>query len=159
MSANLSVCYHQTSMDSYFLSDTYLLRGATIGDIDTIRAICEIKEYKGGEPIVSEKDKDQDIMIVAGGRARVETREGDLIDELRAGDMIGEISFLDGQARTANVYAIGDAKVVVIPAVKLRELMKADPRLECVILRNASLALCKRLREANQQIGSLMVQR
>jgi len=146
-------------MDSFFLSDTYLLKGATMGDVDSIQNISEVLEFEGGQSIVTEKDPSQDIMIVTAGRARVETREGDLIDELRVGEMVGEISFLDGKNRTANVAAAGPCKVLKIPAGRLRELMKANPGLELIILRNATLALCQRLREANQQIESLLVPR
>lgn len=147
------------NMDAFFLSDTYLLKGAAMGDIDSIQNISEVLEFEGGQSIVSDKDRSQDIMIVTAGRARVETREGDLIDELRVGEMVGEISFLDGKNRTANVVASGPCKVLAIPAGRLRELMKSNPALELIILRNATLALCQRLREANQQIESLLVPR
>lgn len=73
--------------------------------------------------------------------------------------MIGEISFLDQQGRTANVFASGEAQVVVIPAEGLRDLMKVDPRLAALVYRNAALALCRRLRDANTQIGLLLVQK
>lgn len=144
-------------MDTFFLSDTYLLRGATLGDIEAVQGICEVREYEAGDSIVADRDKSQDIMIVMQGRARVETREGDLISELRVGAMVGEIAFLDGSNRTANVISVGPSKIFVIPAAGLRELMKARPALEVVILRNVSLALCQRLREANQQVESLLV--
>src|SRR5438045_9245722 len=109
-------------MDPYFLSENYLLQGATLGDVDSVHVICEFREFGAGEPIVTTKDKSQDIMIVVEGRARVETLQGDIIDELRAGAMIGEISFLDGNGRTANVFSVGPSKIAVIPAVRLREL-------------------------------------
>jgi CRP-like cAMP-binding protein len=143
-------------MNPYLLSDNYLLREATLGDIDSIHAICETRDFAAGDAVVSAQTKDQDIMVVLEGRVRVETLQGDLIGELRTGAMIGEIAFLDGKGRTANVFSVGATKVVVIPADRLRELMKQSPRLESVILRNAALALCQRLREANQQIESLM---
>ena len=145
--------------DTFFLSDTYLLRGATIGDVESVQGVCEEIQYEAGDVIVSDREHAQDIMIVVSGRCRVETREGDLIDEPRQGAMVGEIAFLDGKPRTANVYASGPCKVVFIPAEKLRDLMKANQSLEVVILRNAALALCQRLRDANQQIESLLVPR
>jgi len=146
-------------VDAFFLSDTYLLRGATLGDIDAVQNISEVLEFEGGEPIVTERDKSQDIMIITAGRARVETREGDLLDELRVGDILGEIAFLDGKGRTANVFSLGHSKILVIPAARLKELMKQNTALELVILRNASLALCQRLREANQQVEAFLVPR
>ncbi len=144
-------------MDPYFLSDNYLLRGATVGDVDSVHVICEIREFSPGETIMSARGKDQDIMIMLEGRARVETLQGDVIDELRAGAMVGEIAFLDGKGRTANVTSIGESKIVVIPAARLRELMAKNQKLEVIIYRNAALALCQRLRDANQQIEALLV--
>ncbi len=136
--------------DPYFLSDNYLLKGATLGDVDSVHVICDFKDYGPGEPLVSAKGKDQDIMIIIEGRARVETLQGDTIDELRAGAMIGEIAFLDGRERTANVFSVGNSKVAIIPAQKLKELMAKNPKLEISIYKNAAVALCQRLREAKQ---------
>lgn len=141
-------------MDAFFLSDTYLLRGAAIGDIDSIQNFSEIVDFADGDAIVSAGEERQDIMVLARGRARVVTADGDLIDELRGGEMIGEVSFLDGKGRTATVVAQGPCRVMVIPAERLRELMRRNPALETIILRNATLALCQRLREANQQFAS-----
>ena len=145
--------------DPYFLSDNYLLRGASLGDVDSIHVICEMREFGPGQPIVSANTKDQDIMILIEGRVRVETLQGDVIDELRPGAMIGEIAFLDMKNRTANVFSVGPSKICVIPAAKLRDLMSKSPRLEGQIYKNAALALCQRLRDANQQIEALMVPR
>jgi CRP-like cAMP-binding protein len=146
-------------MDPYFLSENYLLRGASLGDVDSIHVICEFKEFAPGDSILSVNDRGTDIMIVIEGRARVETPQGDTIDELRAGAMIGEISFIDGKPRTANVFAVGASKLCIIPAAKLKELMAKNSRLETIIYRNAAIALCQRLRDANQQIEALLVPR
>ena len=146
-------------MDPYFLSDNYLLRGASLGDVDSVHVICEFREFEAGDPIVTTKDKNHDIMIIVEGRARVETPQGDLIDELRAGAMIGEISFLDGKGRAANVNSVGPSKIAVIPAARLREVMAANPKLEVMIYKNAATPLCQRLRDANQQIEALLIPR
>jgi CRP/FNR family cyclic AMP-dependent transcriptional regulator len=146
-------------MDHYFLSDNYLLKGAKLGDVDSIHIVCEFREFAPGDTIVSMNDKSQDLMIVIEGRVRVETASGDTIDELRAGAMIGEISFLDGQRRTANVTSIGKTKIAIIPADRLRQIMNDNPALGSLIYKNAAVALCKRLRDANQQIEALLVPR
>lgn len=146
-------------MNANPLSDTYLLRGASPEQIARLEAVCSIVEFAPGATIVAINDKNQDLMIVLSGKARVQTREGDLIDEIRAGGMLGEIAFLDGHPRTANVAAMGETRVLVIPSGALRELMREDPAFDRVILRNAASALCQRLREANQQIEGLLIPR
>ena len=88
-------------MSQQWISETYLLRGASAADLDQVQSICETVRFDPGQKIVAEGDKSQDLMIVVSGRARVETREGDLIDEIKEGAVLGEIAFLDGQQRTA----------------------------------------------------------
>jgi CRP-like cAMP-binding protein len=146
-------------METFFLADTYLLRGAAMGDVEAIQTFSEVKEFAGGDSIVTHDDRGQDLMVMMKGRAKVETRDGDLIDQLRIGDMVGEVAFLDGKGRTATVTALGECKVLVIPADRLREHMKRNPALEVIILRNAALALCGRLRESNLQVESMLTPR
>lgn len=142
-------------MDQFSLSDTYLLRGATIGDVETVRAISDIKEFGDGEAILASGDRGQDLMIVIEGRAQVQGPNGEAIEDVRLGSVVGEISFLDGKNRTASVVAQGKARALLIPAEDLRRIMRERPSLELVVLRNAALALCSRLREANAQVESL----
>jgi len=146
-------------MDAFSLSDTYLFRGAAIGDIDSVQSISEAHEFAGGEKIVSEGDKNQDIMVITSGRARVETRDGNLLDELRKGAILGEIAFLDGKGRTANVTALGPVTVLTVPAGRLRDLMKGNPSLEVTLLRNIAVSLCDRIRDANQQVEAFLTPR
>ncbi|HRJ26332.1 MAG TPA: cyclic nucleotide-binding domain-containing protein [Fimbriimonadaceae bacterium] len=146
-------------MSTNTLSDNYLMQGASADDVAQVHAISEVRDYAGGDILVSARGSDQDIMVILEGKVRVESPQGDLIHEFREGAMIGEIAFLDGQSRTANVVAMGPSKVLVIPANKLKALLVERPSLGLAIYRNASIALSQRLREANQQIESLMVPR
>lgn len=124
-----------------------------------IEAVSEVKEFSGGDLIVGMRDPIHDIMIIEEGRVRVETAAGDLIDELKPGETVGEMAFLDGKTRGANVISSGTSKIRVIPAHRLRDLMKENPKLEVIILRNIAKALCQRLRESNQQVESLLTVR
>lgn len=146
-------------MDSFSLSDTHLLHGATIGDIDAVQIMSETRQFDGGQQIVAEGDTSGDIMILLEGRASVKTRDGDVLDELRKGDVLGEISFLDGKGRTADVFAVGKVQVLAIPAIRLRAHMKENQKFESILLRNIGLALCRRLREANTQVEALLLPR
>lgn len=146
-------------MDRFKLSDTYLLKGATLGDIDAVQVVSELREFQDGEVIVSIDDPRRDIMIITEGRVRVETKSGDLVEEVRKGAMLGEIAFIDGKPRSAQVVSSGICQVLVIPEDRLRELMKESPSLEATIFRNVAKALCERLRDANLQVESLMAVR
>ncbi|HMS56870.1 MAG TPA: cyclic nucleotide-binding domain-containing protein [Fimbriimonadaceae bacterium] len=142
-----------------FLSNAYLLKGVALGDIDSIESVSETKSFNGGEVVVGIGDRSQDIMVIIEGRVRVETVNGELIDELRPGEMIGEMAFIDGKPRGANAISAGPSKIMVIPYDRLSGLMRENPKLEAIILRNAAVALCQRLRDTNQQVESLLVVR
>lgn len=146
-------------MDTFFLSEMYLLKGASLDDIEAVKGVSETRDYAPGQVIMAEGDNTDDIMILVEGRAQVKTREGDLIDNLRQGAVLGEMAFLDGNGRAASVSAFGETKVVVIPSAGLRALMSERPSLETVIYRNVAMALCQRLREANSQIVGLLTPR
>ena len=149
------MCYHHSVMDKFFLADTYLLKGAPLGDIDSVQGVSEFVTFEPGQVIVKEGDTSQDIMVVVAGRVRVEKVGTGTIDELRVGAMIGEIAFLDRQPRTASLVAVNEAKLLVIPASKLQDLLRERKDLAAAVYRNAALALCQRLRSANQQLEAL----
>lgn len=142
-----------------FLSNAYLLKGVPLGDLDIIESFSEVRPFNGGDVVVGNGDKSQDIMVIVEGRVRVETVGGELIDELRPGEMIGEMSFIDAKPRGANVVSAGPSQIMVIPYARLSVLMRENPKLEAIILRNAAVALCQRLRDTNQQVESLLVVR
>ncbi len=144
-------------MNKFFLSDTYLLKGATLGDIEAVEGVCEVREFEPGQTIVTEGDRSQDIMIVASGRVRVERKDGSVVDELRVGAMIGEVAFIDGQPRTASLVALNEARLFVVPAEPLRRILRERPALELVVMRNAAVALCQRLRGVTQELELLRV--
>jgi CRP-like cAMP-binding protein len=131
------------------------LKGAPLGDIDSVQGVSELVTYEPGQVIVKEGDTSQDIMVVIAGRVRVEKAGTGTVDELRVGAMIGEIAFLDRQPRTASLVAVNEAKLLVIPAAKLQDLLRERKELAVAVYRNAAMALCQRLRAANQQIEAL----
>ncbi|MCB9526322.1 MAG: cyclic nucleotide-binding domain-containing protein [Myxococcales bacterium] len=71
------------------------------------------KHYVGGEAIVREGDRADELFVLTSGSARVE-REGSLIARLGRGQSFGEAAVLGGYPRTASVIVEGGASVVAI---------------------------------------------
>ncbi|HRJ26983.1 MAG TPA: cyclic nucleotide-binding domain-containing protein [Fimbriimonadaceae bacterium] len=139
---------------NYYLSETYLLKGATLGDIDAIDVVCETRDLAPDETLVKVGEASQDIMIILEGRVKVVSASGQEIGEFRQGNLIGEIAFLDKKPRTASLIATNPCKVLIIPADRLRQLTLERPGLAAVLYRNIAMALCDRLRLANEQIDT-----
>jgi CRP/FNR family transcriptional regulator, cyclic AMP receptor protein len=82
--------------------------------------------------------------ILASGRAEV-LRAGRRLALLGPGDVVGELSLIDGKPRSATVKALSDLEVLQIDARDLKLLLRKAP----AVTRNLMVALAGRLRDAD----------
>jgi CRP-like cAMP-binding protein len=97
------------------------------------RAASEVV-LKDGEYLYHKGDAANSFFIVAEGRlASVgkELREGErrILHVLEQGDLLGELSFIDGTPRTLSVCALGDASVLCFEAEDILPLSSEHPQL------------------------------
>ena len=82
--------------------------------------------------------------VIITGRAEV-VRDGKRLALLGPGDVIGELSLIDGEPRSATVTATSDLEVLELDRADLLELMtKAPP-----VVRKLLESLARRLRDAD----------
>jgi CRP-like cAMP-binding protein len=82
--------------------------------------------------------------VLASGQAEV-LRDGRRLALLGPGDVVGELSLLDGKPRSATVRAVTDLEVLEIDARDLKRLMAKAP----VVRRNLMSSMAGRLRQAD----------
>jgi CRP/FNR family cyclic AMP-dependent transcriptional regulator len=82
--------------------------------------------------------------ILASGQAEV-LRDGRRLALLGPGDVVGELSLIDGKPRSATVKAVSDLEVLQIDTRDLQVLLGKAPALA----RNLLVALAGRLRDAD----------
>ena len=134
----------------------YLFRGLSTEQIDRIADTVEQRRHDGGETIVRQFDRDTDMMIVVSGGAKIKSFSGDTLAEVGPGSVIGEVSLIDDQPRSATVVAVGTTLVAVIPGKKLADLVNEDLALKAQLVLNISKVLCQRLRTANVQLDAAL---
>jgi CRP-like cAMP-binding protein len=128
---------------------SYLLSGLTPEQQEKVLALAEERGFDGGAQLVRQFAKDNDILILIEGKARVNSFSGDLIAEPGPGSVIGEMSLIDDKPRSATVVAVGKVLAAVIPNAKLWSLMEAEPAIGKQIILNLARILTERLRRAN----------
>jgi CRP-like cAMP-binding protein len=138
------------------LRDNYLFRGLSAAHIDEILGIASTKTFMGGDQILRQFGRDTDLMVVLKGAALIKTFSGDPIAEVGPGSVLGEISLIDTEPRSATVAAKGECTVAVIPSSGLQNLMRHDIGMRCVMMENLAKVLCQRLRTANVQLDGAM---
>lgn len=110
--------------------------------------------FASGEEAVREGQDMQNLMVVTKGMLRVThvyTGKGlsEFSGPLGPGDVVGEMSFVDGQGASATLIADGDTEVLVIPRSTVNEMMAADPSFSGRFYLDLILHLSHRLRATN----------
>ena len=115
-----------------------------------------VKNFNRDETVVLEGDDSvQALYLIATGSVQVymtgiDGRET-ILSFLERGDFFGEMSLIDGEPRSASVRTVTDAKLLVIHRESFLSLLRKTPEIAMALMGE----LCKRLRKANRQIGSL----
>ena len=115
-----------------------------------------VKNYNRDETVVLEGDDSvQALYLIASGSVQVymtgiDGRET-ILSFLERGDFFGEMSLIDGEPRSASVRTVTDATLLVIHRESFLSLIRKTPEIAMALMSE----LCKRLRKANKQIGSL----
>src|SRR6476660_5233497 len=143
------------------LSQRQVLRRSTLfarlGDEETdhILAHARVAKYAAGDQIVVKGDPGDSMMAVLNGRVSISAPSLDgrqvVLSVLRDGDIFGEIALLDGKERTADVNALTDCEILIVPRRSLWSLLERRADI-CIDL---MLVLCERLRHTNQQVEDL----
>jgi CRP-like cAMP-binding protein len=109
------------------------------------------RTYRRGEALFSEGDVADRVFLVERGwvTLRIATPSGGevILGLWGSGDVLGELSALDGEPRTATALAVDEVEAVVAPASAMRGLLERQPELAGELLR----LLASRLRDANRQ--------
>ncbi len=86
----------------------------------------EERAFADGETIVRTGEPGDELFVVLEGSVRVE-RDGREITRIESGSFFGEISVLDGGARSADVVAAGPVTCLAIPRDVIRDALASSP--------------------------------
>ena len=114
------------------------------------------RDFKKEDYIVRTGEEGDSIFIVKKGAVRVVAADSGGTEEMLAllgeGDHFGEIALIDKQPRSADVIANEDAEMLEMKKDDLENLLCHDNVMAVKIYRAFAVALCTRLREANENL-------
>lgn len=110
------------------------------------RHIDEVQIRKGAV-LAKQGAQGLEAVIIVDGRARVEG-DGKAIAELTVGDVVGEMSVIDGKPRSATVIAETPMNLLVLHRRDFMSLLETVPGLQRKLL----VTLCERVRQADQAL-------
>jgi CRP-like cAMP-binding protein len=129
-------------------------------DIAYLEEHMPVQSYSVGQSIISAGSAADELFVVIAGTVEVRitptgTRLPQRLDVLTAGMCFGEMAFLDGSSRSADVVAVEDTQCRVLTREFYNKLDQERPGLKIAILDQLIRLLSTRLRQANVEISAL----
>ncbi|HEX9207127.1 MAG TPA: cyclic nucleotide-binding domain-containing protein [Steroidobacteraceae bacterium] len=121
------------------LSKSKLATELTPAQCQSLAAAMTVRDLKQGEVLVHEGDTDDHLYVVVSGALGVVKAAGTdnelTLNAMRPGDVVGELSFLDGATRFASLIAMSDSRVLGLSRGDLEGLLERDPHLVYRVMR------------------------
>jgi len=131
-------------MSKEFLRQLPLFSGLPDEDLDDLYEMAELVELRSGQVLMEEGDPGDSLYIATEGHFEISKRTGErdvVIAGSGAGDVIGEISLLEGSPRTATVRAVSNARLVKISREAFTQLLERSPSASLNMLRTVTARL------------------
>jgi len=136
------------------VNDAEFLRTLTPTESDALEDIGEPGAYPAGTVIFEQGGKPDVVLLVRSGRVRVSARgpSGDevVLADRGAGELLGDLSGIDGQPRSASVTALEDVRGLIVPLRAFRGFLLEHPRAALALLE----LLSRQLRDADRRLVS-----
>jgi CRP-like cAMP-binding protein len=98
-----------------------------------------LRDLKHGEVLVQEGSADDHLYVVVSGVLGVVKGAGMeeevTLNAIRPGNMVGELSFLDGASRYASLVALSDTRVLGLSRADLEALLDTRPKVVYHVMR------------------------
>lgn len=113
-----------------------------------------VRPFRAGEFVIQRGAADRTLYLVAAGSLEVGVTQVDGVTmtslaRISAGSILGEQSFFDGQPRSANVWAVADGTLLLLPFAAFTQFGEDDPALARDFLFAMARVLSIRLRNTS----------
>ena len=127
------------------LAQMELFSSCSRRELGQVATVTVPAEFTAGSVLTRQGQSGGLAFVIASGKAEV-VRGGKRLATLGPGDVVGELSLIDGKPRSATVKALTDIEVLEISGDDLRRLLRKAPS----VVRKLLEALAERLRAADR---------
>jgi CRP/FNR family transcriptional regulator, cyclic AMP receptor protein len=133
----------------------YMLAGFSDRDFDWLLTTGRKNRVLAGHALIREGEPTDALHIVLEGSLSVfaEALGGEEIAQLRSGEVIGEMSFIDSRPPSATVRALEDSLVWSVPRSLLNAKLTQDVEFSAHFYQSVAAFLCDRMRETVGRLG------
>jgi SulP family sulfate permease len=156
----LSLAGHaHVSHDGIPLGKFELFHGLNEQEIAALERCAQHHVYQAGDLVFSADSDGHELMLISRGEVKVSLplANGKTIHltTFSRGQFFGEMSFLDGRAHSADVYATRETELIAIDRKAFATVAAGDPVMSISVMRAVALAIADRLRHANAELREM----
>lgn len=137
------------------LSQLMLFKNLSSCEMEQVKGAAIERQFLKGAAVIIEGQESDGLYIVISGLIKVIKIHGDgqekTLDLIGEGDVLGEMTIVGSNVRSATALVVKPAKVIVFPGKSFQKLMADIPQLAINIIE----ILSNRLRKANAHIEAL----
>jgi glutaminase len=136
-------------------ADYELLKDLSAAELKIVQPLLQPQSFKRGQVIINAGDDAREMFFLARGHVSVllPGEERHRLATFSPGMSFGEMAFLDGAPRSANIVADSEVECDLLTQEKFLALGKSHPEIKIKMLANLSLNLTAKLRKANRELS------
>lgn len=133
-----------------------MFAGLGDGELRKVARLFVQKLYRAGEHVFAKGDSGDEAFIVLRGKINIHLEmDSPEIAQLTDGKIFGELAFLDGAPRAAFAVAVQPSILLVMKRAAFAEVVRREPNLGMVVMRNLAQDLAVKLRKVNETVSTL----
>lgn len=126
-----------------------IFQGLEPAEIAKLIEMSPVITCNPGDKIIGQDIADRTVFVVLSGAVEV-LRDGKFVALMSRGSVFGEVAFLLGTERTADVVAATEAKVISLRERVLNELIASESKIAARFLLNLARIVCLKLAETDE---------
>jgi CRP-like cAMP-binding protein/predicted GNAT family N-acyltransferase len=139
-----------TGLQSTLVEDEVsIFHGMEPEEVARLIEMSPVIKCAAGDRIISQDLAERSVFVVLEGAVEI-IRDDHLVTLMPRGSVFGEIAFLLGIERTADVVAVGETKVISLRERALNDLIASESKLAARLLLNLARIACLKLVEKDR---------
>jgi CRP/FNR family transcriptional regulator, cyclic AMP receptor protein len=136
------------------LRDLPIFTGLNVEELDMVSGLFRKQLIQANQVLFDREDPGDEAYVIVRGSIYVHLQNGKPLGTFQAGHILGELAFLDGEARGATAKATSPTILLVIMRNEFEELTETCPNIGRIVYKNIARELTTRLRRMNSALES-----
>jgi CRP-like cAMP-binding protein len=139
-----------------FTRSVSLFKGLIDAQLRSVSGICRVESFRAGEVIFEEGSVNRNLYMLLKGEIEIMMGpEQTVVGRVLAGDVVGEISLVEGTPHSATARACRESQFIVLTHDDFRELTQRYPRIGMTVMQNIARSLGEKLRSLDITVAQI----